>query len=136
IVSDREFLSGDFADRNIVLYGNASNNKAWSIVLKNCPVVVSKAGIDFGSLRFEGDDLGTYFIYPRSDSDVASVGVVAGTGVKGMKSTFANDYISGVNGYPDLLIFDANFSNAGLDAIKVSGFFGIDWSVGNGDFAF
>lgn len=136
IVSDKEFLAGNFADRNIVLYGNATNNKAWSVVLKNCPVVVSKTGIEFGGRRFEGDNFGTCFVYPRSDSETAGVGVVAGTGIKGMKATFGNDYISGVNGYPDLLIFNADFSNIGLGAIQVSGFFGNDWSIENGDFAY
>lgn len=135
IVSDKEFLTGNYDGRNIILYGNSTNNKAWNAVLNNCPVTVSKTEIRFGDRHFEGDNLGIYFVYPRSGSETASVGVVAGTGIKGMKATFGNDYISGVNGYPDLLIFNSDFANIGLGAIQLSGFFGSDWSVENGDFA-
>jgi pimeloyl-ACP methyl ester carboxylesterase len=132
IISDKEFMAADYADRNVILYGNAGNNLAWKSVLQDCPVVVKNNEITFGSKTFSGDDLGTCFIYPRSGSDIASVGVVAGTGVKGMKATFGNDYFSGVNGYPDLLIFNTGFLKDGLEGILVSGFFDSDWSIGEG----
>lgn len=135
VISDREFLTAKYADRNVVLYGNAVNNRAWNLLLKDCPVVVRNNEIVFGEKTFRGDDLGTYFIYPRPDSDFASVGVVAGTGEKGMKATFANDYFSGVNGYPDLLIFKNNILKDGLDGIVVSGFFDNDWGIGE-EFSF
>jgi hypothetical protein len=130
IVSDRDFRSADYPDRNVVIYGNASNNRAWNILLTNCPVVVRNNEIVFGEKIYKGNDLGTYFIYPRADSPVASVGVVAGTGTKGMKATFANDYFSGVNGYPDLLIFKNDMLKDGLDGIMVSGFFDNNWGIG------
>ncbi len=135
VVSDREFRPEAYADRNVILYGNAVNNRAWSLLLKDCPVTVGTDGILFGEKSFKGDDLGTFFIYPRMDSDVASVGVVAGTGIKGMKAAFANDYFSGVNGFPDLLIFNTEYLRNGLEGIKVSGFFENDWSIGE-EFSF
>ncbi len=135
VVSDREFRPEAYADRNVILYGNAVNNRAWSLLLKDCPVTVGTDGILFGEKSFKGDDLGTFFIYPRMDSDVASVGVVAGTGLKGMRAAFANDYFSGVNGFPDLLIFNTEYLRNGLEGIKVSGFFDNDWSIGE-EFSF
>ena len=137
ILSDREFDPADYPDRNVIIYGNESNNRAWGKVLDNVPVIVREGEIEFGSRRiYKGDDLGAFFIYPRSDSETASVGVVAGTGVRGMKAAFANHYFSGITGFPDLKIFSTKILRDGLDGIVVSGFFGNDWSIENGDFVY
>lgn len=134
VISDREFIPSAYADRNVVLYGNASNNKAWNKLLKNAPVQVLKGEIRMGDKVLKGNDLGTYFVYPRPDSRTASVGVVTGTGIEGMKATYPNDYISGITGYPDLLIFNVDVLKEGIRGVEVSGFFGNDWSVENGYF--
>jgi hypothetical protein len=118
----------------VILYGNASNNKAWDLLLKNAPVLVENGKIDLGTYSIHGSDLGTYFIYPRPDSDFASIGVVAGTGMEGMRSLAPNDYFSGITGFPDLLIFDVNWLRDGIEGIRASGFFGNDWSVEKGEF--
>ncbi len=137
IVSDRDFSPAAYPDRNVIIYGNESNNRAWTSVLGNVPVVVRNNEIKFGDRRvYRGDDLGAYFIYPRADSETASVGVVAGTGIRGMKAAFANDYFSGITGFPDLKIFKTDMLKDGLDGILVSGFFGNDWSIENGDFSY
>lgn len=130
VISDREFKPENFADRNVVLYGNAVNNRAWNLLLAGCPVTVRSNEIVFGDQVFKGDDLGIYFVYPRRDSETASVGVVAGTGIKGMKATFPNDYFSGVNGYPDLVLFNHQWLKGGFEGIQVTGFFNNDWSIG------
>lgn len=134
VIADKDFIPSAYADRNVVLYGNASNNKAWNKLLKNAPVQVLKGEIRMGDKVLKGNDLGTYFVYPRPDSPMASVGVVAGTGIEGMKATYPNDYISGITGFPDLLIFNVDMLKEGIHGIQVSGFFGNDWSVENGCF--
>lgn len=134
VIADKDFIPSAYADRNVVLYGNASNNKAWNKLLKNAPVQVLKGEIRMGDKVLKGNDLGTYFVYPRPDSPTASVGVVAGTGIEGMKATYPNDYISGITGFPDLLIFNVDILKEGIHGIRVSGFFGNDWSVENGCF--
>jgi pimeloyl-ACP methyl ester carboxylesterase len=137
IVSDRNFRPADYPDRNVIIYGNSSNNRAWKSVLGNVPVVIRNGEIEFGSRRiYKGDDLGVFFIFPRTDSETASVGVVGGTGLKGMKAAFANDYFSGITGFPDLMIFNSDMLREGVDGIIVSGFFGNDWSIEKGDFSF
>jgi pimeloyl-ACP methyl ester carboxylesterase len=130
VISDREFNLEDYADRNVIIYGNSVNNRAWGLLLAGSPVIVRSNEIIFGDKIWKGDDIGAYFIQPRPDSETASVGVVAGTGVKGMKATSPNDYFSGVNGYPDLLIFKNGWLNEGLEHVLVSGFFNNDWSIG------
>lgn len=133
VILDSLFAPEKYPDRNVILYGNSDNNLAWDRVLENCPVRVSNGSIAFGSQTHTGDDLGAYFIYPRRGSDKASVGVVAGTGLEGMKATYGNDYFSGITGFPDLLIFDVDWVKDGLDGVKISGFFGVDWSVEQGE---
>lgn len=134
VVSDSEFTPSAYADRNVILYGNASNNKAWNKLLKNAPIQVLKGEIRMGDNILKGNNLGTYFVYPRPDSHVASVGVVAGTGIEGMKATYPNDYISGITGFPDLLIFNVDMLKEGIRGVQVSGFFGNDWSMEKGNF--
>jgi hypothetical protein len=134
IVPDYLFNTDDFKDRNVVIYGNSTNNKAWNVLLSHCPVQVTQNSISLGNRVLTGNNLGTYFIYPRSDSHWASIGVVAGTGITGMKSVYPNDYFSGISGFPDLLIFSVDWIKDGLDGVKISGFFGNDWSIINGDF--
>jgi pimeloyl-ACP methyl ester carboxylesterase len=137
IVSDRDFSPENYPDRNIIIYGNSSNNRAWKSVLGNVPVVIKNGAIEFGSRRtYKGDDLGAFFVFPRTDSETASVGVVGGTGLKGMKAAFANDYFSGITGFPDLMIFNSDMLREGVDGIIVSGFFGNDWSIEKGDFSY
>jgi predicted esterase len=134
IIPDREFAPEKYRGRNVILYGNADNNSAWNQLLGHCPVRVNQNEILFGDTKITGTTLGTYFIYPRADSDTAMVGVIAGTGGQGMKSLYANDYFSGITGFPDLMIFDVNWIKDSPEGIKVSGFFGNDWGINSGDF--
>ncbi len=134
IIPDTDFDLQKYPDRNVIVYGNAENHQFWEILLSQSPVKVFRDGIQFGNMFFPGDDLGTYFIYPRPDSKTGSVGVVAGTGKPGMKAIYGNDYFSGITGFPDLLIFDAGWIRDGTEGIRVSGFFGNDWSIDRGDF--
>lgn len=129
VIADRDFIPANYTDRNVVLYGNADNNRAWDALMKDLPVVVKDGEIVFGDNILKGDDMGAFFIYPRSDSDTASVGVIAGTGIKGMKATIKNNYFAGFNGYPDLLIFNTSYVKKGLDGILVSGFFNNQWKI-------
>ena len=135
IVADREFKAAEYKDRNVIIYGNADNNSAWKQLLSQSPVKVTNNKIVFGDKTFAGNNLGAYFIYPRSDSNTASVGVIAGTGNEGMKALYPNDYFSGITGFPDLMIFDVDWIKDNPEGIKVSGFFGNDWGVTSGDFA-
>lgn len=129
VISDKEFSLEKYKDRNVVLYGNAANNSAWKLLLKNAPVQIDNQQIKIGNKVLKGDDLAAYFVLPRKDSKTAMVGVVAGTSEKGMKATWANNYISGITGFPDVMIFKADLLLNGLPNMKVSGFFDNDWSA-------
>ena len=129
VIPDTEFSLEKYPNRNVVIYGNNNNNKAWKLLLRDCPIQVSKNEIKAGSNIYSGNDLGTYFVYPHPANDSALVGVVAGTGIPGMLSTSPNNYISGITGFPDLMIFRADVLRNGLEAIEISGFFNNNWTL-------
>lgn len=136
LISDKEFRPQDYPDRNIILYGNRANNKAWNSLLKNCPIQIGSKSISIaGRKTLQGKHLASYFIYPREDSDIACIGVVAGTGEEGMKACFANQYFIAGSAFPDLMIFNSSILSKGQEAIHLIGYFGRDWSVINGSFS-
>ncbi|MEM9824515.1 MAG: alpha/beta hydrolase, partial [Bacteroidota bacterium] len=134
LVADHAFQATQYRDQNVILYGNEDNNKVWDQLLVNCPISVRNGSFKIGNRTLSGDQWGAYFIYPRSDSDFASVGVVTASGIKGMKAAYANDYLVNGTTFPDVMIFDHKMMQKGLEGIAASGFFGNDWSVKNGDF--
>ncbi|OXA84541.1 carboxylesterase family protein [Flavobacterium hibernum] len=129
VVADSEFSLEKYKDRNVVLYGNASNNRAWKLLLESSPIQIDNQQIKVGDKVLKGNDLAAYFVLPRKDSKTALVGVVAGTSEKGMKATWANNYISGITGFPDVMIFKADLLLNGLPNMQVSGFFDNNWSA-------
>ena len=134
IVEDRNFKASNYPDQNIIIYGNKSNNIIWNKLLKNCPIQVSNNTIKAGTKTLSGDKWGVLFIYPREDSNTASIGVISATGSLGMRGAYANDYLENGTTFPDLLIFDNTMMHEGISGVKASGFFGNDWSFEKGDF--
>ncbi|MCB0732044.1 MAG: alpha/beta hydrolase, partial [Ignavibacteriae bacterium] len=132
IVKDTDFDLNKFKDRNVVLYGNSDNNSAWDALLENCPIQVSNNSVKMDNTKLEGQKWGAFFIYPRYDSEKASVGVVTASGQEGMKAAFANDYL-GRDAFPDFVVFDQSMMVDGISGIKCTGFFGNDWTLTNGD---
>ncbi len=135
VVSDVEFLSGDFSWRNVIIYGNSETNKAWSAVLSESAPLVKQGSVTVGERVIEGDDLGVVYVYPRSGTTAYSVGVVAGTSLLGAKATYTNDYLTGFTSYPDLMVFSVDMLRRGMEDVECVGFFENDWSVGD-DFKF
>ncbi|MEQ6120658.1 alpha/beta hydrolase-fold protein [Reichenbachiella sp. MALMAid0571] len=134
IVKDTEFRTSNYVDQNVILYGNKDNNAAWDVLLKNSPIQVSNNQMIIGDKTLTGDQWGSYFIYPRPDSNIASIGVVTATGKKGMKGAYANDYLVNGTTFPDVFVFDHTMMKNGISGVKCSGFFGNNWSVEAGDF--
>ncbi|MHC4917935.1 MAG: carboxylesterase family protein, partial [Planctomycetota bacterium] len=133
VIPDSAFGAAATADRSVILYGNADTNGAWTALLSESPVQVTRGQITVGQREFTGDDLAALFIRPRPGSDIASVGVVSGTGLIGTRLTDRLPYfVSGV-GYPDLTVLRPDMLTTGTDGVVAAGFFGNDWSVENGD---
>jgi hypothetical protein len=52
-----------------------------------------------------------------------------------MKAAFSNNYFVNGTAVPDVTIFDNSVVSNGISGVQCAGFFGNDWSVENGDFA-
>jgi len=135
VVADVDFVSVTDPDRNVVLYGNAETNASWDQLLKESPVQVTRSRVRVGDRVFKGKDLSCLFVRPRAGSDLASIGVVSGTGIVGMRLTNKASYMMPGIGFPDCLVESAEVLLKGEDGVRVAGYFGLDWGVEGGDFA-
>ncbi|RAJ95898.1 esterase/PHB depolymerase [Larkinella arboricola] len=129
IVPDKAFSPAQYADRGVVIYGNATTNRAWNGLLANCPIQVSRGQLTVGTERYTGQDVSAYFAWPRPDSEIASVAVVSGTGLAGMKAADANQYFAGGSGFPDYMIFGLDMVKDGIRGVRKAGFFNNDWKL-------
>lgn len=135
LVPDFKFDVSRNPDHNIVLYGHRDMNSAWTKVLEKSPVQIKRGECRVGEKVVKGKDLATLFVWPRSNSSKALVGVVAGTSLIGMRVTERCPYfVSGV-AYPDLTILTPESVFRGDVGVVVTGYFGHDWSVKFGQFA-
>jgi hypothetical protein len=134
VMTDVEFDPGKEPDRGIVLYGNADNNAAWSALLGGSQVQVRRGAVEIGTHIIHGEDLACLFCRPRPGSDIASVAVIAGTGVVGSRLTDRVPYLSAGVAYPDCTVFGVETLSKGVAGVRAAGFFGTDWSVAKGDF--
>ena len=129
LVRDVDFDPRQYPDRSIVLYGNQDTHAAWNSLLPQTPITLKRGEVGIGEDRRQGEDLALLAIYPRADSEVASVVIVGGTGLVGQRLTDTMPYfVSGV-AYPDWTVFDASFLKEGLPGIVGAGCFGADWSL-------
>ncbi|MEQ8764241.1 MAG: prolyl oligopeptidase family serine peptidase [Planctomycetota bacterium] len=131
IILDVDLDLEETRDRNLVLYGNAETNAAWSQVLEGCPIEVRRGSVRVGERAIDGDDLAVLMVYPKDGSPDRSVGVVAGTGDPGSRLTHQLPYfVSGV-AYPDWTILSSAMLEEGIDGVRAAGFFDHDWSLGD-----
>ena len=133
IIPDAAFTLKGYADRSVIIYGNATTNKAWPLLLTDSPVQVNRGSLKVGDRTLNRDDLGVFMIRPRKDSDVASVGVVAATGPKGARTVVSAHYLESGSGYPDLLVLTPEMFANGSKGVVAAGYFGNDWSLEHGE---
>jgi hypothetical protein len=133
MVPDSDFDPRAEPDRNVVLYGNAATNRAWSSLLGECPVQVDRHNVTAGAHTIVGSDLACLVIRPRPGSATASVGAVAGTGITGMHLTDRMPYLLPGVAFPDLLIGRTAMLNEGEAGLEGAGFFGLDWRMDSGE---
>ncbi|MCP3904240.1 MAG: alpha/beta hydrolase, partial [Planctomycetes bacterium] len=133
VIADHAFDPEANRDRGVILYGHADANAAWSALLADSPVQVRRGRVTVGGREITGDDLGCLLIRPRPGSDVASVGVVAGTGVVGGRLTDRlPTFVSGI-GFPDWLVIGPEvLTEAPPAGVRAGGFFGVDWGLESG----
>ena len=135
VVPDVEFNAAREPDRGVILYGNADNHAAWHGLLGDSPVQVRRGAVRIEGREQRGEDLACLFLRPRPGSDQACVGVVSGTGIVGLKLTDRMPYFLAGVAYPDCTVFGLESLSKASAGVLVAGFFGEDWSVARGEFA-
>jgi len=136
VVADSAFDTDAYCDRNVVLYGNRDTNSAWAEVLyAGADLDMVRGRLVVGDRVLEGDGIGCLCVLPRPDSHTASVAIVGGTGLGGMKLTDRLPYFVSGTGYADVTVLDGQELERGPDGILGAGFFGPDWTVATGEFA-
>ena len=120
---------------NVILYGHADMNAAWAPLVGAGPVTVRRGAVVVGERTVEGPDFAVLFVRPRVGSPEHSVGVVAGTGMAGLRLTDRLPYFSSGVGIPDLVVLSSDLLTKGEAGLVGAGFFGPDWAVPTGEFA-
>ena len=135
-VPDTDFDPTAELDRNIVLYGNADTNAHWNTLLPESPITIRRNEVVIGNEVYQGDDLAALFIRPRPRSDLASVGVISGSGQAGERLTDQLPVFFAGVGWPDWMVLDSSTLQQGTDGIIGTGFFAEDWSFDESQSAF
>jgi dipeptidyl aminopeptidase/acylaminoacyl peptidase len=135
VVPDTAFDAVKDQDRGVVLYGNADNNSAWRGLLAQSPVQVRHGIVKISDRELRGEELACLFCRPRPGSNHASVAVISGSGLAGLKLTDRVPYFMAGVAYPDCTVFGPETLAKGNDGVLVTGYFGNDWSVDHGEFA-
>ncbi|MEO0650713.1 MAG: hypothetical protein AAFZ65_08545, partial [Planctomycetota bacterium] len=130
LMTDAEFLGRpDLAHNNVILYGNADTNAAWSSVFEDgCPLQPRRGGMSFAGDFMRGADRAAQFVHRRAGSDIALAGAFAAASPRAtrLQATTA-PFVSGV-GIPDYLIFDSSVLAQGDDGSIVTGFWDHAWN--------
>jgi dienelactone hydrolase len=121
VITDDEV--GRYKDRNLILYGNADTNKAFSLVAKS-PIQVSRGSIKIGDHTAGGDNAAVVFLYPQGKR---MIGVVGGTGMKGLLYSDRLPYFTSGVAYPDWAIFRTTALSQGSKRVIGAGFFDNEW---------
>jgi pimeloyl-ACP methyl ester carboxylesterase len=133
VLADTEFDADANRDRNVVVYGNADTNSAWPRLLSTSPVQIRGDGVWIDRRPELGKDLACVFVRPRRRSSNATIGVIGGTGIQGMRATDRLPlFVNGAN-FPDLLLFGAESLKEGNKAVRAAGYFGMTWGLEPGE---
>ncbi|MCB9208925.1 MAG: prolyl oligopeptidase family serine peptidase [Ignavibacteriales bacterium] len=134
IIPDSEFDPEKYKDNNILLYGNSKQNSAFNNYFKNTPVDITSDKIKIEDKNLSGKNLASYLIYPKKGSEENLVGVIAGTGIEGLRLTYMRPFLKPGSAFPDVTVFNTDILEKRDTGISAAGIFGLDWSVKNGEF--
>ena len=134
IIADKSYSLQKYKDRGVILFGNRSTNTAWKLLLNDCPIQVDRNKITAGNKEWNGDDNSALFVWPIRGFNEASVGVISGSGIKGMRGAFANQYFAGASGFPDFMIYSLKMLQSGAAGVKLAGFFDNEWKLNSKEF--
>ncbi|MDZ7292226.1 MAG: prolyl oligopeptidase family serine peptidase [candidate division KSB1 bacterium] len=134
LIADVDFDPLADPDRSVILYGNQKTNAAWKALLSDSPVQVGVGFVQIGQRKFTGRNLSCLLVRPRAGSRTASVAAVSGTDIVGMRISNRLPYLNPGIGLPDCTVLTPAVLSRGEEGVIMTGFFGLDWSIENGEF--
>lgn len=132
IIADSAFKPEQYLDRNIILVGNADTNSAFATLKVDCPVSAAAGKVQVGGRTIEGD-LAVLAVYPRAGSAVASIGIISGSSLKGMRLTNRLAYLVAGVGVPDFVVLDIEMLRDAARGVRACGFFDNNWKISESD---
>ncbi|MBX3473084.1 MAG: prolyl oligopeptidase family serine peptidase [Planctomycetes bacterium] len=134
VVSDKELATVRHQGRNVILVGSPSTNSAYELLGVECPIQVQSGKVQIGGKTLTGD-LAVLAVVPRPGSDTASIGVISGTSLAGMRLTNRLPYLSSGVGVPDFVVLDARMLRDGASGLRACGYLDCDWQLSDSDMA-
>lgn len=104
-------------ERNLILYGNAESNAAWSLVSPAAGVRVERTRVVMNGREWTGVDLGVLAVVGDT-SGRGLIGIVAGTGVAGARSLDRLPYFLSGTGFPEQLVVRASVWREGMAGVE------------------
>jgi dienelactone hydrolase len=132
VISDRDYLSGRFKNRDAIFYGNADTNAGWKSALGASSIQLKRDSADVGSHHFAGTNLSAVFCWRKPGSKTL-FGAVGGTGLSGMRLTERVPYFTSGVGFPDWTLMTPETLVHGIDGVIGAGYYAPDGSVDTGD---
>ncbi|AIE85346.1 prolyl oligopeptidase family serine peptidase [Fimbriimonas ginsengisoli] len=132
VVSDAEFLKGDYAGRNAAVYGNSTTNLAWAALLGKSPIRLGRGALNVGEKKISADGSAVAFLYPSERRLVAAIG---GADLAGMRLTDRLPVFGSGTAFPDWMVLSPEAAEKGTKGILAAGFFGPDWGLASGEAA-
>jgi poly(3-hydroxybutyrate) depolymerase len=117
--------------RNVILYGNADTHAHWAALWPADDLTARRGRVTVGDRVLTGDDLGLLAVRPRPGSDTASVGVVSGSGLLGLRLSDRRPVLAPGVAYPDVTVLQDLGDGT---VVRGAGFLGDGWTVDAGEF--
>lgn len=105
-------------EHNIILYGSAEVNAAWSLVDENVEIAMHRGRASIGKKTWTGDDLGVLAVAPMKNAPGFLVGIVAGTGLPGSRALDRLPYFSAGAGFPELIVLRSSVWTEGMAGVE------------------
>ncbi|MEZ4387136.1 MAG: prolyl oligopeptidase family serine peptidase [Candidatus Krumholzibacteriia bacterium] len=131
VLPDTLFDPAAEPDRNVILYGNADTVGPWTALWPDDDLVAARGTVRVGDRVLSGDGLGLLAVRPRPGGAAATVGVVAGSGLAGLRLLDGRPVLSPGVAYPDVTVFEDLQDST---VVRGAGFLGPGWRVAGGEF--
>jgi hypothetical protein len=130
VIPDRELTDEMVKSHSIVLVGGSASNQ-WSQLLdKDLPIHLTKTGVQLGNRTFEGEQMGTAFVYPNPRSPSNYVVMLAGVSVRSTLRAMSLPEL-----LPDYVVFDEGITPVAKQlvlnkgSVQAAGMFDEFWKI-------